>query len=96
MIVDRFGAMILVVVKYMFNAFVTFIAFLRVQVPKKGRKENKLWQMCIRDRCMTHAGITLGEDGGSHQAIEDLALMRVIPGMTVVVPCCLLYTSRCV
>lgn len=37
--------------------------------------------------CMTHAGITLGEDGGSHQAIEDLALMRVIPGMTVIVPC---------
>jgi transketolase len=37
--------------------------------------------------CMTHAGITLGEDGGSHQAIEDLALMRVVPGMTVVVPC---------
>ncbi len=36
---------------------------------------------------MTHAGITLGEDGGSHQAIEDIALMRVIPGMTVVVPC---------
>ena len=36
---------------------------------------------------MTHAGITLGEDGGSHQAIEDLALMRVIPGMTVIVPC---------
>lgn len=35
---------------------------------------------------MTHAGITLGEDGGSHQAIEDLALMRVIPGMTVVAP----------
>lgn len=36
---------------------------------------------------MTHAGITLGEDGGSHQAIEDLALMRVVPGMTVLVPC---------
>lgn len=36
---------------------------------------------------MTHAGITLGEDGGSHQAIEDMALMRVIPGMTVIVPC---------
>lgn len=36
---------------------------------------------------MTHAGITLGEDGGSHQAIEDIALMRVIPGMTVIVPC---------
>ncbi len=35
---------------------------------------------------MTHAGITVGEDGGSHQAIEDIALMRVIPGMTVIVP----------
>ena len=36
--------------------------------------------------CMTHAGVSVGEDGGSHQAIEDLALMRAIPGMTVVVP----------
>ena len=35
---------------------------------------------------MTHAGISVGEDGGSHQCIEDIALMRVIPGMTVVVP----------
>jgi transketolase len=34
----------------------------------------------------THAGITVGEDGGSHQAIEDIALMRSIPNMTVVVP----------
>ncbi len=36
---------------------------------------------------MTHSGITLGEDGGSHQCIEDIALMRVIPGMTVICPC---------
>ncbi|MDD3369488.1 MAG: transketolase family protein [Lachnospiraceae bacterium] len=36
---------------------------------------------------MTHAGICVGEDGGSHQSIEDIALMRVIPGMTVIVPC---------
>lgn len=36
--------------------------------------------------CCTHGGITVGEDGGSHQSIEDFALMRVIPGMTVVVP----------
>lgn len=35
---------------------------------------------------MTHAGITLGEDGGSHETIEDIALMRVIPGMTVICP----------
>ncbi len=36
--------------------------------------------------CATHAGITVGEDGASHQCIEDLALMTVIPGMTVVHP----------
>jgi transketolase len=46
--------------------------------------------------CMTHAGITLGEDGGSHQAIEDLALMRVIPNMTVIVPCDANETKRAV
>lgn len=34
----------------------------------------------------THAGISVGEDGGSHQAIEDIALMRAVPNMTVVVP----------
>ena len=36
--------------------------------------------------CATHAGLTVGEDGASHQAIEDLALMRSIPGMVVVNP----------
>lgn len=35
----------------------------------------------------THAGITVGEDGGSHQTVEDIALMRVLPNMTVMVPC---------
>lgn len=34
----------------------------------------------------SHAGITVGEDGGSHQSIEDIAVMRVIPQMTVIVP----------
>ena len=34
----------------------------------------------------THAGITVGEDGATHQCLEDVALMRTIPGMTVVVP----------
>jgi len=34
-----------------------------------------------------HAGVSVGPDGGTHQAIEDIALMRVIPRMTVVVPC---------
>ena len=36
--------------------------------------------------CATHSGITVGEDGASHQTFEDLALMRVIPDMTVVCP----------
>lgn len=36
--------------------------------------------------CATHGGITVGEDGSSHQALEDIALMRLIPGMRVVVP----------
>lgn len=35
----------------------------------------------------THGGITVGEDGGSHQSVEDIALMRAIPNMTVIVPC---------
>ena len=37
--------------------------------------------------CATHAGISVGEDGATHQCNEDIALMRTIPGMTVVVPC---------
>ncbi len=36
---------------------------------------------------VTHAGITVGPDGASHQAIEDVALMRAIPNMTIIVPC---------
>lgn len=35
----------------------------------------------------SHAGITLGEDGATHQTMEDIALMRALPGMTVIVPC---------
>jgi len=36
--------------------------------------------------CATHAGITVGEDGASHETVEDIAIMRAIPNMTVVVP----------
>ena len=35
----------------------------------------------------THAGVTVGPDGASHQALEDIALMRVIPNMNIIVPC---------
>src|SRR6476620_10204771 len=37
--------------------------------------------------CASHAGLTLGEDGATHQILEDIGLMRMLPGMTVVVPC---------
>lgn len=37
--------------------------------------------------CASHAGVSVGEDGASHQAIEDISLMRSIPGMRVIVPC---------
>jgi transketolase len=36
--------------------------------------------------CATHSGITVGEDGASHQALEDISCMRTIPNMTVIVP----------
>lgn len=36
--------------------------------------------------CATHAGLTVGEDGGSHQAVEDISLMRAVPNMCVIVP----------
>ncbi|MBN9296751.1 MAG: transketolase family protein [Filimonas sp.] len=37
--------------------------------------------------CASHAGLTLGEDGATHQILEDIGLMRMLPGMTVIVPC---------
>jgi len=37
--------------------------------------------------CASHAGVTLGEDGATHQILEDIGLMKMLPGMTVVVPC---------
>jgi len=47
--------------------------------------------ICYNDRKViiagSHAGVSVGPDGGTHQAIEDIALMRVIPNMTVISPC---------
>ena len=56
--------------------------------------------------CASHAGITLGEDGATHQILEDIGMMKMLPGMTVINTCdynqtkaatlaiaCLLYTS---
>ncbi|MGA2090167.1 MAG: transketolase family protein [Endomicrobiales bacterium] len=44
----------------------------------------------------THAGVTVGEDGGSAQALEDIALMRVMPNMSVVCPCDAVETKKAV
>ncbi len=47
--------------------------------------------ICYNDRKViivgAHAGVSVGPDGGTHQAIEDIAITRVIPNMTVIVPC---------
>lgn len=44
----------------------------------------------------THGGITVGEDGASHQSVEDIALMRALPNMTVIVPADAVETERAV
>lgn len=46
--------------------------------------------------CATHAGLTVGEDGATHQALEDIALMRAIPNMTVIQPCDGVETEQCI
>ena len=40
----------------------------------------------------SHAGITLGEDGATHQILEDIGLMKMLPGMVVINPCAVSYT----
>ena len=37
--------------------------------------------------CASHAGLTLGEDGATHQVLEDIGMMKMLPNMTVIVPC---------
>lgn len=44
----------------------------------------------------THAGITVGEDGATHQSIEDIAIMRALPGMTILCPCDAVEAGRAV
>lgn len=44
----------------------------------------------------THGGVTVGEDGGSHQSVEDIAIMRAVPNMTVIVPADGPETSRAI
>jgi transketolase len=46
--------------------------------------------------CATHAGLTVGEDGASHQSVEDISLMRSLPNMTVICPSDSVETEACV
>lgn len=46
--------------------------------------------------CPSHAGVSVGEDGGSHQSIEDIALMRMIPGMVVLSPADAIETKKAI
>ena len=45
---------------------------------------------------LSHSGLSVGEDGGSHQSVEDISLMRSVPGMTIFVPCDPLETEKAV
>jgi len=44
--------------------------------------------------CASHAGITLGEDGATHQVLEDIAMMKALPGMTIINPCDFIQTKQ--
>ncbi|HPW52956.1 MAG TPA: transketolase family protein [Erysipelotrichaceae bacterium] len=46
--------------------------------------------------CATHAGLTVGEDGATHQALEDIALMRAVPNMIVIQPCDGIEVEQCI
>ena len=73
----------------------TFAAF------ASGRVYDQIRQSVCYSRlnvkiCASHAGLTLGEDGATHQMLEDIGLMRGLPGMTVVVPADYSETKRAV
>jgi len=64
-----------------------------------GRVFDQIRNTLVHSNCdvkivATHAGISVGKDGSSHQSIEDIALARVIPGMRVIVPCDAVETKK--
>ena len=65
---------------------VPFIEFVTGRVYDQLRQEVAYGHTNVKI-ASSHAGITLGEDGATHQTMEDIALMRALPGMTVIVPC---------
>jgi transketolase len=64
-----------------------------------GRAFDQVRNTIVHSNCdvkiiATHGGISVGRDGSSHQSIEDIGLMRVIPGMRVIVPCDAVETKK--
>lgn len=64
----------------------TFAAFATGRVYDQIRQSIAYSQKNVKI-CASHAGITLGEDGATHQILEDIGLMKMLPGMVVVSPC---------
>lgn len=64
----------------------TFAAFATGRVYDQIRQSIAYSQTNVKI-CASHAGITLGEDGATHQILEDIGLMRMLPHLTVLVPC---------
>ena len=64
----------------------SFAEFITGRVYDQIRQEVSYGETNVK-LASSHAGITLGEDGATHQTMEDIALMRALPGMTVIVPC---------
>ena len=55
-------------------------------VPRSLRNDESVLSPWRCDARASHAGLTLGEDGATHQILEDIGLMKMLPGMTVIVP----------
>lgn len=64
----------------------TFAAFATGRVYDQVRQSVAYSEKNVKI-CASHAGITLGEDGATHQILEDIGLMKMLPGMTVIHPC---------
>lgn len=64
----------------------TFAAFATGRVYDQVRQSVAYSETNVKI-CASHAGITLGEDGATHQILEDIGLMRMLPNMTVINPC---------
>ena len=64
----------------------TFAVCLPAAPPRQIRNSIAYVNANVKVAC-SHSGLCVGEDGGSHQTVEDIALMRVVPNMTILVPC---------